>query len=163
MHSILTSRFPHLFLSLSVLLLLLPLILLPTDGLIVRIPSSSEHCFFEDANKGEKVVGNFRVLEGGARDIDLKVRRDTNNFISGTSTRPRWRCRTIAWQTRLLQIESTRHLLSHLAAFLRLPILWARLSLRPLKKSLKRFNSLPPTPVPTHCACRTSSRWWLRS
>lgn len=44
-----------------------------TSGLVIRLPSGSEYCFFEEATKADKIVGNYRVLEGGELDIDLKI------------------------------------------------------------------------------------------
>lgn len=64
------SRFTFLPCLFLLFLLYVPL---STSGLILRVPSGSEHCFFEEASKSDKIVGNFRVLEGGGRDIDIKV------------------------------------------------------------------------------------------
>jgi hypothetical protein len=55
--------------AMVVLLLHLP----AACSLITRVPHGSEVCFHERAARGDKVVANFRVLEGGRKDIDVKV------------------------------------------------------------------------------------------
>jgi len=55
---------------LAALLLLVPS---SSEAFIIRLPSHSEKCFIETVNKGDKVVGNMRVIAGGSLDIDLKI------------------------------------------------------------------------------------------
>lgn len=45
----------------------------PCAALLARVSSHSEQCFFEMATKGDKVVGNLRVVQGGSLDIDLRI------------------------------------------------------------------------------------------
>jgi len=42
-------------------------------------------CFFDYANKGEKVVGNVMVLHGGNLDIDIKVNDPFNQLLFESS------------------------------------------------------------------------------
>ena len=46
----------------------------PSLQYIARVPANREECFFQNAERGEKVWGSFRVTGGGQFDIDLKVR-----------------------------------------------------------------------------------------
>lgn len=55
------------------LLALLSLCSSPCAALLARVSSHSEQCFFEMATKGDKIVGNLRVVQGGSLDIDLRI------------------------------------------------------------------------------------------
>jgi hypothetical protein len=60
-------------------------LLTPTDALIIRIPSGQEYCFFEEASKADKIVGNYKVLEGGELDIDLRITDPKGRMIFETT------------------------------------------------------------------------------
>lgn len=43
------------------------------SALSIMIQSSGEECFFDTAQRGEKVYGSFLVYAGGALDIDVSI------------------------------------------------------------------------------------------
>eukprot|EP01006_Ploeotia_vitrea_P031855 TRINITY_DN6414_c0_g1_i1.p3 TRINITY_DN6414_c0_g1~~TRINITY_DN6414_c0_g1_i1.p3 ORF type:complete len:211 (+),score=123.61 TRINITY_DN6414_c0_g1_i1:1-633(+) len=70
---------------LLLLLLLLPLLLLlatqEAQAITTRIDASAEQCFFEEIERGEKVLGSFNVASGGFLDIDVRVYGPDNNIV----------------------------------------------------------------------------------
>jgi len=57
------------------------LLLASAHALTVYVPASQELCYFERAERGEKVVSSFNVAAGGFLDIDIKVFGPDNKII----------------------------------------------------------------------------------
>lgn len=67
-----------LLLSCALLLVLGPRV---SSGFLIRLPSHSEQCFLERANRGDKIAGNVRVVSGGSLDVDVKILDPSNRVV----------------------------------------------------------------------------------
>lgn len=57
----------------GILFLLLSLVVCLANAYIVEVSPKSQECFFEELDRGERMIASFEVLAGGMLDINVRV------------------------------------------------------------------------------------------